>query len=105
MADFDFVFKVLVLGDSSVGKSSLIKRFHSNVFDQKLPTTIGVDFFIHDMEVDGKKIKVRVSYIIRLTGRFATKSFRYTAVQSIRYVLKLTYSLIFELNLLLMQTL
>ena len=40
-----------------------------------------------------------------LTGRFATKSFRYTAVQSIRYVLKLTYSLIFELNFLLMQTL
>lgn len=56
--DYDYVFKVLVLGDSSVGKSSLIKRFHSNVFDQKLPTTIGVDFFIHDMEVDGKKVKV-----------------------------------------------
>ena len=58
MADVDYVFKVLVLGDSSVGKSSLIKRFHSNVFDQRLPTTIGVDFFIHDLEVDGKKIKV-----------------------------------------------
>ena len=59
MADVDFtVFKVLVLGDSSVGKSSLIKRFHSNVFDQRLPTTIGVDFFIHDLEVDGKKVKV-----------------------------------------------
>lgn len=56
--DYDYVFKVLVLGDSSVGKSSLIKRFHSNVFDQRLPTTIGVDFFIHDMEVDGKKVKV-----------------------------------------------
>ena len=35
----------------------------------------------------------------------AYRSFRYTAVQSIRYVLKLTYPLIFELNLLLMQTL
>ena len=59
MADVDFtVFKVLVLGDSSVGKSSLIKRFHSNVFDQRLPTTIGVDFFIHDLEVDGKNVKV-----------------------------------------------
>ena len=56
--DYDYAFKVLVLGDSSVGKSSLIKRFHSNVFDQRLPTTIGVDFFIHDMEVAGKKVKV-----------------------------------------------
>lgn len=60
-SDFNFVFKVLVLGDSSVGKSSLIQRFHSNVFDQKLPTTIGVDFFIHDFEVGGKKVKVCVS--------------------------------------------
>ncbi|KAL9968526.1 hypothetical protein ACROYT_G020633 [Oculina patagonica] len=60
MADVDYVFKVLVLGDSSVGKSSLIKRFHSNVFDQRLPTTIGVDFFIHDLEVDGKKVKLQL---------------------------------------------
>lgn len=58
MSDHDYAFKVLVLGDSSVGKSSLIRRFHSNVFDQRLPTTIGVDFFIHDLEVDGKKVKV-----------------------------------------------
>lgn len=63
MADVDYVFKVLVLGDSSVGKSSLIKRFHSNVFDQRLPTTIGVDFFIHDLEVEGKKVKVLISCI------------------------------------------
>ena len=55
--DFDYVFKVLVLGDSSVGKSSLIRRFHADVFEQKLPTTIGVDFFVHDFEVDGKKVK------------------------------------------------
>lgn len=56
----DFVFKVLVLGDSSVGKSSLIRRFHADVFDQKLPTTIGVDFFIHDFEVGGKKVKLQI---------------------------------------------
>lgn len=62
MAEVDYVFKVLVLGDSSVGKSSLIKRFHSNLFDQRLPTTIGVDFFIHDLEVDGKKVKVLYSF-------------------------------------------
>lgn len=70
--DYDYVFKVLVLGDSSVGKSSLIKRFHSNVFDQRLPTTIGVDFFIHDMEVDGKKVKVssRCIFLLYVLGMF-----------------------------------
>ena len=56
--EVDFVFKVLVLGDSSVGKSSLIRRFHSDVFSQRLPTTIGVDFFLQDLEADGRKIKV-----------------------------------------------
>lgn len=60
MSDHDYAFKVLVLGDSSVGKSSLIRRFHSNVFDKRLPTTIGVDFFIHDLEVDGKKVKLHL---------------------------------------------
>ncbi|XP_068700667.1 uncharacterized protein [Montipora foliosa] len=59
-ANFDYIFKVLVLGDSSVGKSSLIRRFHADVFEQKLPTTIGVDFFVHDFEVDGKKVKLQI---------------------------------------------
>jgi GTPase SAR1 family protein len=58
MAEVEYVFKVLVLGDHSVGKSSLIRRFHDNEFDKTLCTTVGVDFFIHDLELDGKKIKV-----------------------------------------------
>lgn len=76
--DYDYVFKVLVLGDSSVGKSSLIKRFHSNVFDQKLPTTIGVDFFIHDMEVDGKKVKVscQVYFFALGSGHYVLSRFQ-----------------------------
>ena len=74
MADFDYAtFKVLVLGDSSVGKSSLIKRFHSDVFDQRLPTTIGVDFFIHDLEVDGKKVKV--SFGMKHSACFSCREF------------------------------
>ena len=58
MSDYDYTFKVLVLGDESVGKSSLIRRFHLNDFDRQIPMTIGVDFFIHDLDVGGKKVKV-----------------------------------------------
>lgn len=54
----DYVFKLVIIGDQSVGKSSLIRRFHEDSFDQKLPTTIGVDFFIHDLVVNGRNVKV-----------------------------------------------
>lgn len=83
----DFVFKVLVLGDSSVGKSSLIRRLHADVFDQKLPTTIGVDFFIHDFEVEGKKVKVCVSTESRMckVRHFALGNTRYTRAESLRH--------------------
>lgn len=58
MLDYDYVFKVFVLGDSFVGKFSLIRRFYLNVFDKWFFMIIGVDFFIYDLEVDGKKVKV-----------------------------------------------
>lgn len=82
----DFVFKVLVLGDSSVGKSSLIRRIHADVFDQKLPTTIGVDFFIHDFEVEGKKVKV-ITLLCKSTDRVsnALGNTRYTRAESLRH--------------------
>ncbi|EDO36405.1 predicted protein, partial [Nematostella vectensis] len=56
----DYVFKVLVLGDCNVGKSSLIRRFHDDEFNAQLCTTIGVDFFIHDFDLDGKKVKLQL---------------------------------------------
>lgn len=92
----DFVFKVLVLGDSSVGKSSLIRRFHADVFDQKLPTTIGVDFFIHDFEVDDKKVKVISLLFISLEGRkmrhLALSNTRYSPAKSLKHRLLITIS-------------
>lgn len=55
----EYVFKIVVLGDLHVGKSSLIRRFHEDTFDEKLSTTVGVDFFVHDIEIKGRKVKVR----------------------------------------------
>ena len=58
MADSDYIYKIVVLGDAGVGKSSLVKRLHNCSFEEKLPTTVGVDFFIHDMVINDKTVKV-----------------------------------------------
>ena len=42
--DYDYLFKVLLLGDSDVGKSSLILRYTEETFNSKLVNSIGVDF-------------------------------------------------------------
>lgn len=42
--DYDYLFKVLLIGNSSVGKSSLLFRFVDDVFNDNFVPTIGVDF-------------------------------------------------------------
>ena len=58
--DYDYLFKVLLLGDSGVGKSSLILRYTEETFNSKLVNSIGVDFKMKKKEVDGKVIKVQI---------------------------------------------
>lgn len=58
--DCDYLFKVVLIGDSGVGKSSLLRRFSGRQFEHETKATIGVEFSIHNMEVDGKKIRTQV---------------------------------------------
>ena len=46
MTDVDYIFKVLIIGDSSVGKSNILLRFSDNIFHDTFLPTIGVDFKI-----------------------------------------------------------
>eukprot|EP00455_Lapot_gusevi_P014509 TRINITY_DN17251_c0_g1_i3.p1 TRINITY_DN17251_c0_g1~~TRINITY_DN17251_c0_g1_i3.p1 ORF type:complete len:253 (-),score=-1.10 TRINITY_DN17251_c0_g1_i3:16-750(-) len=56
----DYIFKVILLGDSSVGKSSLLSRFTRNEFLLESKTTIGVEFGTHSLLIDGQTIKVQL---------------------------------------------
>ena len=58
--DYDYLFIVLLLGDSDVGKSSLILRYTDETFNSKLINSIGVDFKMKKKEIDGKIIKVQI---------------------------------------------
>ena len=52
-------FKVIVIGNSDVGKSSLLRRFHFGVFEEVSMTTIGAEVVSHDMVIDGQLLKVQ----------------------------------------------
>ncbi|XP_046682710.1 ras-related protein Rab-35 [Homalodisca vitripennis] len=58
--EYDHLFKLLIIGDSDVGKSSLLVRFADNTFSGNYITTIGVDFKIRTVEVDGEKVKLQI---------------------------------------------
>ncbi|EGB04526.1 hypothetical protein AURANDRAFT_72509, partial [Aureococcus anophagefferens] len=52
---YDHLFKVLLIGDAGVGKSSLLLRFTEDTFDEHLGSTIGVDFKVKMVAADGGK--------------------------------------------------
>lgn len=58
--DYDHLFKLLIIGDSGVGKSSLLIRFSDNTFSGNYITTIGVDFKIRTIDVHGEKVKLQI---------------------------------------------
>lgn len=60
MPNYDFTFKILLLGDASVGKTSFTKRYCYNIFNPSERLTIGVDFHVKTIELNGKKIKLQI---------------------------------------------
>ena len=55
---FDFLFKIVVIGDCGIGKTSLVQRFKSGSFTERYTNTIGVDFAMKTIQIEGKRIKV-----------------------------------------------
>merc|ERR1712226_547920 len=58
--EYDYLFKLLLIGDSGVGKSCLLLRFADDTYSESYISTIGVDFKIRTIEHDGKTIKLQI---------------------------------------------
>ena len=60
LSEVDYIFKVLIIGDSSVGKSNILLRFSDNTFHETFLPTIGVDFKIKNLSVNNKTVKLNI---------------------------------------------
>ena len=58
--EYDFLFKLLLIGDSGVGKSCLLLRFADDTYTESYISTIGVDFKIRTIELEGKTVKLQI---------------------------------------------
>lgn len=56
----DYMFKVLLLGDAGVGKTSLMWRFSDDMFNHTYISTIGIDFKLRTIDVQGKKVRLQI---------------------------------------------
>lgn len=59
-SDYAYLLKVLIIGDSGVGKTSIMLRYADDIFSTKFVSTIGVDFKIATMKIDDKLIKLQL---------------------------------------------
>ncbi|XP_076944288.1 ras-related protein Rab2BV-like [Bidens hawaiensis] len=58
--EYDYLYKIVLVGDSGVGKSNILSRFTRNEFSLESKSTIGVEFATRTLEVDGKTIKAQI---------------------------------------------
>ena len=57
---FDYMLKVLVIGNSAVGKTSILVRYTEKTFQEAYVSTVGIDFKVKTLHRNGKKIKLQV---------------------------------------------
>jgi len=57
---YDATFKICIFGDAGCGKTTLTQRFLTNLFKSDSKMTIGVEFEVKSLEVQGKKVKLQI---------------------------------------------
>ncbi len=60
MTDPKGAFKLCVFGDGGVGKTTLVNRYLTKIFDESIKMTIGADFYVKDLEIEGKRVTLRI---------------------------------------------
>ena len=57
---YDYIFKLILIGSSGVGKSSILKRYIQKIFEEEYTCTIGVDFLMKSLNISNKSIKLQL---------------------------------------------
>ena len=73
---FDCLFKIVVIGDCGVGKTCVVQRFKSGNYIERHGNTIGVDFSMKTLNIEGKRIKVCKASYSNLTCNLRIYIFR-----------------------------
>lgn len=60
LSNVDYIFKIVLIGDTNVGKSSILLRYTDDIYHSRYISTIGVDFKIKTIELDGKIVKLQL---------------------------------------------
>lgn len=72
-----YEFKIVLVGESSVGKSSILTRFVDDEFNESLLSTIGVDFKFRKLKINNEEVKLQIwdtagtSFILSRPGNFS----------------------------------
>jgi len=64
LENFDYMLKVLIVGNSAVGKTSMLVRYTDRSFSDAFVSTVGIDFKVRTLHRNGKKIKLQVRQLI-----------------------------------------
>lgn len=91
--NFDYMFKLLIIGNSSVGKTSFLFRYADDSFTSAFVSTVGIDFKVKTVFRHDKRVKLQIwvsihSRVIRYAASFETN----------RKVILFLSSLCFNLN-------
>lgn len=62
--NYDALLKLLLIGDSGVGKTCILLRYVDGTFSSTFISTIGIDFKMKTIEIGGKKVKLQVGHLI-----------------------------------------
>ena len=57
---YDMIFKIVLIGDTSVGKTNILSKYLSNEFDPDSKATVGVEFGTRDFQIENNKVKVQI---------------------------------------------
>ena len=90
MEDYDYIFKILLVGDSGVGKSSILNRFCDDNFDSNFNATVGVDCRMKKFNSDDKEIKLQLWEIVGQK--------RFISIASCYYPIAQAYILVFDIT-------